>query len=141
MKKTITSIAAAVLMTLSFSSFAGTNNKTIESKTAKEILSNYVKSTSIGIHDLDKSEFTADFQYVNSISKESFGKKAYLKFLKENKGLTYDCTTTHKIVNQLDNEISAVSTYRFSNFTRVDHISMIQTKDGWKINKIVSSYK
>lgn len=141
MKKTIASITAAVLMTVSFSSFASSIYKPSETKAANEILTNYVTSTSIGVNDLHQSLFTANFEYINSTNNETYGKKDYLKFLNESKGLSYDCVTSHEILDQNKDVVVAKTTYKFSDFTRVDHISMTQTKSGWKINKITTSYQ
>jgi len=141
MKKTIVSITAAVLMTVSFSSFASSVYKPLEAKAAKEILANYVSATSIGINDLHKSVFTTDFKFVNEANNSTYGKKDYLKFLNENKGVSYDCVTSHEIIDQNNDVVVAKTTYKFSDFTRVDHISMTQTKSGWKINKIATSYQ
>lgn len=142
MKKVITTIVTAVLMTLSFSSFASTTINPLKVKDAKEILLTYVEAISIGSTDFNKFLFADDFQYENSANSNNkkYGKKEYLEFLKQNKGTIYNCETKSKILDQTGNTAIAKTVLKFENFTRVDHITLTQTKDGWKICKVVSSY-
>jgi len=139
MKTTIATIAAAVLMTLSLSSFASTNNP-LKLKGATEILLTYTEATTIGTTDMNKYLFTADFQYENLANNNKADKKAYLKFLKQNEGLTFDCKTKTEILDQTGNTAIAKTSYAFKDFTRVDHITLTQTKEGWKISKVITSY-
>lgn len=140
MKRTITTIVTAILMTLSFSSFAKSTIKPEKAKAAKEILINYIETTTIGRVDFNKSLFTEDFTYENTYNNCKHHKKDYLKFLKQNKGLTYNCTTKFEILDTTQDITIAKTTQTFETFTRVDHITMINSKDGWKINSITTSY-
>lgn len=141
MKRTIATIATAVVMTLSFSSYATTTINPLKTKKANEILLTYVEATSIGNLDLNKYLFTEDFQYTNTANKGKYGKKEYLEFLKINKGINYNCTTSYEILDQTSSTAMAKSIMKFENFTRVDHITLEQSTDGWKISKVITSYK
>jgi len=140
MKTTIATIAAAVLMTLSLSSFASTSNSPLKLKGATEILLTYTEATTIGTTDMNNHLFTNDFQYENLANNNKADKKAYLKFLKQNEGLTFDCKTKTEILDQTGNTAIAKTSYAFKDFTRVDHIILTQTTEGWKISKVTSSY-
>lgn len=140
MKKNITTILTAVLMVISLSSYANSIVNPLKEKMAKDILLNYVEATSIGSTAHNTYLFTDDFEYENTANHDKFNKKDYLKFLKENEGITYQCKTTHEMLDQSGNTAVAKSTLVFENFIRVDYITMTQSKDGWKISKIITSY-
>lgn len=140
MKNKIATIATALLMTLSLSSFATTNGNPLKAKDAKNILLTYVESTSVGNIDYNKFLFTDDFEYENMANNQKAGKKEYVKFLKENKGLNFNCITTSDILDITGNTAIAKATSKFKDFTRIDHITLAQTKDGWKIARVITSY-
>ena len=141
MKKVITSIVTAVLMTLSFASFAITpRTNPLKVKEAKEILLTYVEAISMGSTDFNNYLFSDDFQYESTTNNKKFNKKIYLDFLKKNKGLVYQCETNSQILDQTGDTALAKTTLKFASFTRVDHITLIRTSDGWKVNKVVTSY-
>lgn len=140
MKKTLATIATAVLMTLSFSSFANSTVEPINTKEAKEVLNDYVEAISTGKADFNKYTLAKDFQFENEESKLKFGKKAYLKFLNETKGLNYDCEYITQIVEQTDATTIATTSMKFKNFTRVDHITLKKSNNEWKISKITTTY-
>lgn len=144
MKKNITIIITAVLMTLSFSSFATTLNP-LKSKDAKSILLTYAESTALGNTDFNKFLFSEDFEYQNALNNNSpnqgkVNRREYLQFLNTTKGLIYDCQTQHQILDITDKTAIAKAIFKFNNFTRVDHITLKQTSDGWKISKVITSY-
>ncbi len=138
--KKITTILAAVLMTISLSSFANSSANPLREKNAKDILLTYVEATALGTSDFNNYLFTKDFQYENLANKDKFGKREYVKFLDSNKGLNYNCNKSYEVLDVAGKTAIAKSTLVFENFTRVDHITLTQTKDGWKISKVVTSY-
>jgi hypothetical protein len=138
--KKITTILAAVLMTISLSSFANSSANPLREKNAKDILLTYVEATALGTSDFNNYLFTKDFQYENLANKDKFGKRKYVKFLDSNKGLNYNCNKSYEVLDVAGKTAIAKSTLVFENFTRVDHITLTQTKDGWKISKVVTSY-
>lgn len=140
MKTKITSVVAALLMTLSLSSFANSYSNPLKAKEAKEILLTYAECTSIGNTDYNKFLFAEDFQYENASNNTKSGKRDYLKFLNENKGLNYNCTTTSEILDLTGKTAVAKAIYKFETFSRVDYITLAQTKDGWKVSKVISTF-
>lgn len=141
MKNAIASIVTAVLMTLSFSSFAiAPRTNPLKVKEAKEILLTYVEAVSVGSTDLNNYIFSDDFQYESATDNKKYNKKVYLDYLKKNKGLVYQCETNSQILDQTGDTALAKTTLKFATFSRVDHISLIRTTDGWKVNKVVTSY-
>lgn len=140
MKRTITTIATAILMIVSFSSFATEKLNPLKNVATAKILTTYLEATTLGSTDLNKFLFADDFEYRNSANGDFFNKKQYTAFLKANKGIQFDCETTYEILDQSGQACVAKATMKFNNFTRVDYITLGQSEDGWKISKVVTGY-
>ncbi|MCI0921733.1 hypothetical protein [Sphingobacterium rhinopitheci] len=140
MKSKISTIVTALLMTLSLSSFANNYSNPLKAKDAKEILLTYAECTSIGNTDYNNFLFADDFQYENASNNSKSGKREYLKYLKENKGLNYNCVTSSEILDITGKTAIAKSIYKFDTFSRVDYITLAQTKEGWKVSKVITTY-
>lgn len=138
MKLTITTIATAFIMMLSFNSFASTNP--LRNLSTAKIVKTYLEVATSGSADLNKYLFADDFQYVNAVSNQSYGKREYTAFLKANKGLKYDCETTYEILDECGKACIAKVTMKFKNFTRVDYVTLSQSTDSWKVSKVVTTY-
>lgn len=140
MKSKIVTITTTLMMILSLSSFGATVSNPLKAKNAHEILITYAECSSFGNTEYNKYLFTEDFQYENVSNNSKVGKREYLRFLKENKGLNYDCKTRSEILDLTNDTAVAKTIYTFSNFTRVDFVTLSQTKEGWKISKVITSY-
>lgn len=140
MKKTLTSIATALLMIVSLSSFAAEKINPLKDMNSNSILMTFVESTTLGSDMYNNFLLTEDFEYTNTANKESFNKKAYLKFLEANKGLKFDAKTDYQILDESGKTCIAKATSTFKNFTRVDHITLNKTVEGWKVSKVVTTY-
>ncbi len=142
MKKSITSIAAALLMIASFSSFAAepilVNAPTASSNT----LSAYVSSLTEGLNDFNNMIFAKDFEYSNSADRteKKYNRRQYMQFLKQNKGLKFECTTTYQVLDETGNTSLAKVTMVFRDFTRVDYLTLHASNGGWKVSKVVTTY-
>lgn len=140
MKKIFATIAAAIMMMTTFSSFASEKTNPLKHVASTKVITAYLGATTLGSIDLNDFLFADDFQYRNSIKTDSYSKKAYTKFLKAHKGVTFDCTTNYEILDQSGQACVAKATMVFKNFTRVDYITLNQDQDGWKISKVVTTY-
>ncbi|MBD1428189.1 MULTISPECIES: nuclear transport factor 2 family protein [Sphingobacterium] len=140
MKKTLSTIATAFLMIVSLSSFANVNINPLKEKDSKAIMVTYVEAIVLGSDVYNKYLFTEDFEYQNTANNDKFSRKQYLKFLKDTRGLKFDCQTDYQILDEVGKSCVAKATMKFENFTRVDYITMQKTKDGWKVNKVVTTY-
>ncbi len=138
MKTTITTIATAFIMMLSFNSFA-TANPLKNFNTAK-IITTYLEASTSGSADLNKYLFADDFQYVNAVDNKTYGKREYTAFLKANKGLKYDCETSYEILDECGKACIAKVSMKFKTFTRVDYVTLSQGADSWKVSKVVTTY-
>lgn len=140
MKKTLSTIATALLMIVSFSSFATTSVNPLKNMDSKAILMTYIEATTLGSNMYNKFLLADDFEYVNTANKGTSNKKEYLKFLKSNKGLKFNAETDYQILDETGDTCIAKATSKFENFTRVDHITLNRTAEGWKVSKVVTTY-
>lgn len=140
MKSTITTIATALLVISTFSSFASTKHNPLKKLSSFSIINTYLEATTTGNNELNKFLFADDFEYRNSMHKKSYGKKEYTGFLKKNKGLKYDCVTQYEILDESGDACIAKATMTFKNFTRTDYITLNRDNDGWKVSKVVTTY-
>ncbi|MCL7989279.1 nuclear transport factor 2 family protein [Sphingobacterium sp. lm-10] len=142
MKKTITSIAAALLMIISFSSFAAKPIYSAAPTASSNTLSAYVSSLTEGLNDFNNMIFAKDFEYRNTADRteKTFNRRQYMQFLKNNKGLKFDCTTTYQILDETGNTSLAKVTMAFRDFTRVDYVTLHANDRGWKVSKVVTTY-
>ncbi len=137
MKSLITTIVSAACMLLSVNSYA---SNPVKELAAKDVLHYYIEAVTLGSDTYHKYILADDFEYINTANQGKSNKKAYLQFLKENKGYICDADTEYTILDQSGKSCLAKSTMTFKNFTRVDHITMNNTEDGWKVSKIVTTY-
>lgn len=140
MKTTIATIATLFTLAFSFNASAKETVNPLKDVNAKKIALTYVDAITLGNTEFNKHLFSSDFEYRNTANNEVTGRSAYINFLKANKGLKYNCTTTYDILDQAGTTSVAKATMKFDNFTRVDYITMQQTKDGWKVSKVVTTY-
>lgn len=140
MKRTIATIATLFTLAFSFSSFAKETTNPLKDVNTKKIALTYVEAISLGNIDFNKHLFTADFEYTNAAVNQSSNRSEYLAFLKANKDIKYNCKTTYEILDEAGATSVAKATMKFENFTRVDYITMVQTKEGWKVSKVVTTY-
>lgn len=140
MNKIIATIAT--VFTLAFTTYASAKETAnpLKDFNAKKIVLLYVEALTTGNIDYNKHLFTSDFEYRNTANTEVAGRSKYINFLNANKGLKYNCATSYDILDQTGNTSVAKATMQFDNFTRVDYITMQQTKDGWKVSKVVTTY-
>lgn len=140
MKGTIITIATIIALLMSFGASAKEKTNPLKSYDSKAIALTYLQTISTGNTLFNKHLYTSDFEYRNVSNNQITYKTAYLQFLKKNKGLKFDCTTTYEILDQVGASALGKATFKFKNFTRVDHITLQQTTEGWKISKVVTTY-
>lgn len=140
MKTTLTTIAAALIMTTSFSSFATEKANPLKNVESDMVLNTYLEATTVGSTAMNKFLFADDFEYRNVNNDDRSNKKQYAKFLKANKGIQFNCESSYEILSQDGKVCMAKATMKFDNFTRVDYITLSQSKDGWKVSKVETTY-
>ncbi|PRD56010.1 nuclear transport factor 2 family protein [Sphingobacterium gobiense] len=140
MRTTLKTIAAALIMVTSLSSFASERTNPLKDVESDMVIGTYLEAVTVGTIELNKFLFADDFQYRNVNNNDRAGKKEYIKYLKANKGMQYDCESSYQILSQDGKVCIAKTTMTFDNFTRVDYITLNQGKDGWKVSKVETTY-
>lgn len=140
MKKVLTTIAITMILFVSFGSFAAEKLDPLKDYNSKSIVHVYLEATTLGSIGMNKFLFADDFEYHNTASNKRFEKKEYTSFLNKHKGLKFNCETDYEILDESGQACVAKATMKFSNFTRVDYITLNHSKEGWKISKVVTTY-
>lgn len=140
MKRNIKTIAALFIALVATVFYAHADIKPYKELDTKEVIMNYVGASLLGHSDYTKYMFADDFKYTNTANNDVFGRKEYMNYLNKVKSLKPNCTQKLEIVDQTGNTAIGKVTMEFDNFTRVDYITLIQSQDGWKINKVVTTY-
>src|SRR5690606_38138251 len=140
MNTTLKTIAAALIMVTSLSSFASEKANPLKNAESDMVLGIYLEAVTVGSIDLNKFLFADDFQYSNLNNNNRTRKKDYIQFWKANTGAQYDCESSYEILSQDGKVCVANATLAFDNLTRVDDITLNQGTDGWKLSKVETSY-
>jgi len=140
MKTTITTIATAFIMMISFSSFAADKINPLKDLNSMRIIATYLEAATAGSIEFNKFLFSEDFEYRNTANNVCYNKKMYTNFLKANKGLKFNCETTYEMLDESGKACVAKAIMKFDTFTRVDYITLNQSQDGWKVSKVVTTY-
>lgn len=140
MKRTLATILTALIMIGTFSAFAAESTNPLKDQNSNRVLESYLEAITQGNSTYNKFLFASNFEYRNSANDKTVYKKEYLNFLKANEKLVYNCKSTFTVLDECGTECVAKLTLVFDTFTRVDHISLNKSKDGWKIYKVVTTY-
>ncbi|MEJ5054367.1 nuclear transport factor 2 family protein [Sphingobacterium sp. MYb382] len=141
MKKALFTLTALFFVLTSMSSFAANRSNPSSANNSKAVVNTYMAASVLGDSQWNKNMLTEDFTLINTANGTEHDKKSYSKFLKENKGLKYNCATSYEMLNETEDSALAKATLQFENFTRVDYITLQPSKNGWKIAKIVTTYQ
>ena len=140
MKRTITTIFAAVIMITSASAIAASLVNPLKDVKTVKIVQTYLEAATIGNTEFNRYLFTDDFQFTNCAAQKTFSKSEYLKHLNTTKNLRLNCKTSYEILDESGQACVAKVTMTFDNFSRVDYITLNHGEKGWKISKVVSTY-
>lgn len=140
MKRNIKTIAVLFIALVATVFYAHADIKPYKELDSKEVIMNYAGVSLLGHSDYTKYMFADDFTYSNTANNDVHGKKEYLKFLKDVKSLKLDCTQQLEVLDQMGNTAIGKVTTDFGHFSRVDYITLIQSEQGWKISKVVTTY-
>lgn len=82
----------------------------------------------------------AIFTITNGVSTKSYDKKAVITLIKANQSIQQNCETSFKVLDNDEKHATIKVMYKYQNFIRVDNVTMMGNKNGWKITKVASSY-
>jgi hypothetical protein len=139
--KTLTSIAATLLMVVSFSSFAN-EEPAVQKLTMDYALKTYIDAMTSGkvkgfaeILDSDvKFTITHGEKIVN------YNRAEMLGAMKGTENVVQNCSTDYTIVEQNNNQAIVKVIMKYDTFTRINFVTMAQTKKGWKITNVSSAF-
>ncbi len=142
MKTLITLIASAVFTLATYTLSAANLPDPLKFAKVETIVDHYIDATVNGETELLDYLFTNDFSQStpNNKNKEMLSKNQMMKHLKSLKNVRYACDTDVQFVEKNEDCSIVKVTKYFSNFKRVDYVTMCNTEDGWKINKVLVAY-
>ena len=132
---------AGLLLTSSVSLFAA-DGKDLNKAVVENVVDAYINSTVKGetsyLNQLFDNNFVQRFQTEHN--QNSISKDAYIKHLKGQKGISFDCDTEYELIEKSANFSIAKVTLEFDSFTRTDYVTMQQGKAGWVIKEVNSVF-
>jgi len=139
--KTLQTLTAAFLITLSMSAFAaGEPNK-------KRFIMTYAVETYIdAMANGDIKELPAlldsdvKFSSTRADRVVTFGKSEVVKSLKDIENVKQNCVSSYKVLEQNQAQALVKVNMKYKNFTKVNYVTMQNTSTGWKITHVASSY-
>jgi hypothetical protein len=139
--KTLQTLTAALLMFLSFNSFAADDLKSERLKMDYTIQT-YIDATSYGRVKNLVNILDYDVKYTISRGKEikNYNRTDILTQLSHTKNIEQNCVTDYTVLEQTANQSIVRVAMKYDGFTKVDLVSMSNTSQGWKITNISSSY-
>ncbi|MBE8714448.1 nuclear transport factor 2 family protein [Sphingobacterium hungaricum] len=141
MKNLISTIALVSMMVFSMSSFANTANP-FKFASAPTIIDSYIQATSLGNAKNSQYLFAEDFKQIQASnnSNKQYTKKEVMTFLKQQEGYVQNCETSYKIIEQNKDYSVAKVVMAYPTFTRIDYVTLCNSKDAWEITQVVTSY-
>ncbi len=139
--KTLKTITAALLITISFSAFAADGKKS-EKREMNYALKTYIDAMAEGKlaalpEVLDKD---VKFSFTRGEKIVSHSKIETLHALKVSENVKQNCTTQYKVVESTPFFSVVKVTMAYDGFSRVSYLNLANTSDGWKITSVSTSY-
>lgn len=135
---------AGLLFASSVTAFAVDKDKDkLNTAVIENVVDAYINTTVKGnvehVDDLFGKDFTQKFN--TEYKQAPIARASYIKQLKSQKGITFNCDTDYQVVETAGKYTLAKVSLNFSNFKRTDYLTMIQDQDGWKITEVNSVYE
>ncbi|MGV3686410.1 MAG: nuclear transport factor 2 family protein [Daejeonella sp.] len=139
--KTLKSIAAALLIAFSLSSFAadGTAKEKLEMNYA---LKTYIEAVTVGKitalpEVLDKNVKFTSTRGENIIS---HNRSEMLNVLKTTENVKQNCVTEFSVIESTPSASVVKVTMKYDNFSKVSYLNLANTTKGWKITSVSTSF-
>ena len=114
------------------------NNAVVEN-----VVDAYINSSVKGDVEHVDNLFADNFslKYNTEYNQAPLSKSSYIKQIKGQKGVTFNCDSDYQIVEKAGKYSLAKVTLDFSNFKRTDYLTMVQDNEGWKITEVNSVFE
>jgi hypothetical protein len=138
--KTLQTLTAALLITLSFSAFA--TDRSNEKLKMDYTVNTYIDAISHGkVKDIasildDNAKFT--LSYGDKIV--SYSKAEMIRSMQANKNIEQNCVTEYSVIEEGSHQTIIKVTMKYDGFSRVNLVNLANTSKGWKITNISSSF-
>lgn len=143
MKNLVKTFALAVLVIgLTFSALAIEKEK-LNTAIVENVVEAYINTTVKGdithINALFGESFTQRFN--TEYNQPAVSRSSYIKQLKNQKGITFQCDSNYEIVEQVGKYSLVKVNLDFVNFTRTDYVTLIDNDNGWEIAEVNTVYE
>lgn len=141
MKKLINLLFATILI-VSTSAFVRAETGAERLNTADKALNLYVAAITQGETQYANELFSEQYRQHSSNQSKSFShnKQDVIAFLKGNKNIKQNCSTTYHIVETSTSYVLARVEMKYEGFSKIDLVSLSMENGNWKVNQVMSSY-
>jgi len=141
--KTLMTTFLAAIIFVSASAFAMAETKSSRLATADNSVNLYIETITNGnvenINELFGSQF---IQNTNTNGKViTHNKEQVIGFIKGQKNVKQDCSTTYTVMEQSGNYSLAKVEMKYPDFTKVDYVTLSKEGADWKVNQVVTTYR
>lgn len=135
---------AGLLFASSLTAFAIDKDKDkLNNAVVENVVDAYINSSVKGDVEHVDNLFAENFslKYNTEYNQAPLSKSSYIKQIKGQKGVTFNCDSDYQIVEKAGKYSLAKVTLNFSNFKRTDYLTMVQDNEGWKITEVNSVFE
>ncbi|MGB7527192.1 nuclear transport factor 2 family protein [Sphingobacterium cellulitidis] len=135
---------AGLLFASSLTAFAIDKDKDkLNNAVVENVVDAYINSSVKGDVEHVDNLFADNFslKYNTEYNQAPLSKSSYIKQIKGQKGVTFNCDSDYQIVEKAGKYSLAKVTLNFSNFKRTDYLTMVQDNEGWKITEVNSVFE
>lgn len=135
---------AGLLFASSLTAFAIDKDKDkLNNAVVENVVDAYINSSVKGDVEHVDNLFSDNFslKYNTEYNQAPLSKSSYIKQIKGQKGVTFNCDSDYQIVEKAGKYSLAKVTLDFSNFKRTDYLTMVQDNEGWKITEVNSVFE
>lgn len=135
---------AGLLFASSLTAFAIDKDKDkLNNAVVENVVDAYINSSVKGDVEHVDNLFADNFslKYNTEYNQAPLSKSLYIKQIKGQKGVTFNCDSDYQIVEKAGKYSLAKVTLNFSNFKRTDYLTMVQDNEGWKITEVNSVFE
>jgi hypothetical protein len=139
--KTLKALLAATFMALSICTFAG------EDPNSQNLSMDYALKTYINAFTSGKVKgfseiLDSDVKFTVARGQKivSYSKSEMLNIMRNSENITQNCITDYSIVEQSATQAIVKVNMKYDSFSKVNYVTMAQTKKGWKITNVSSEF-
>jgi hypothetical protein len=139
--KTLKTLTASLLITLSFSAFAADGSKA-EKLEMNYALRTYIEAVTQGKIGSLIDVLDQEIRFTTTRGEKiiNHNKSQVLNGLKFSENVKQNCVTEFRIVESTPNLSVVKVTLKYANFSKIEYLSLANTTKGWKITSVSTSF-